>query len=67
MDLALAYMLKAKHESNGSKLDDWQLKSLSLQVKQAKEKLLSDDSLGEVNISVSSEVHPYFPVLLVLS
>ena len=54
MDLALAYMLKAKHESNGSKLDDWQLKSLSLQVKQAKEKLLSDDSLGEVNISVSS-------------
>ena len=54
MDAALAYMLATKHEKTNPKLDHWQLKSLTLQVKSAKEKLLGDTSLNEINLSVSS-------------
>ena len=41
-------------EKTNPKLDHWQLKSLTLQVKSAKEKLLGDTSLNEINLSVSS-------------
>ena len=54
MDMALAFKLKTEHEKESSKLDQWQFQSLVYQVKNAKEKLLSDEALDSVNISVSS-------------
>ena len=60
MDAALACMLATKHEKTNPKLDHWQLKSLTLQVKSAKEKLLGDTSLNEINLSVSSLEPRYF-------
>ena len=54
MDLALAHTLKVKIEDAGHELDPWQFLSLIHAARDAKEKLLSDDSLQEVPIAVPS-------------
>ncbi len=43
MDLALAYTVRARLESEGKKLDDWQMVALTHGCRAAKEQLLSDD------------------------
>jgi hypothetical protein len=43
MDLALAYTVRARLESEGKKLDDWQMVALTHSCRVAKEKLLSDE------------------------
>lgn len=53
MDLALAYTLKAQMEKDGGKVDHWTLLTLVHQARLAKEKLLSEDVLKEVPISVA--------------
>src|SRR5690606_23841249 len=42
MDLALAYAVRARLESEGKKLDDWQMVALTHACRGAKEKLLSE-------------------------
>ena len=54
MDLALAYALKSKIEADGRELDRWQFLALVHGARGAKEKLLSDNTVGEVPIAVPS-------------
>jgi hypothetical protein len=54
MDLALAYVLKAKLEKEGHKLQPWQLQALTHGCRDAKEKLLADADTSEVAIVVPS-------------
>src|SRR5690606_35375372 len=46
MGLALAYAIRSRLEEGGKKLDDWQLRALVHSVRQAKERLLGDESLS---------------------
>lgn len=52
MDLALAYALRARLEAGGKKLDDWQLRALVHSVRQAKERLLGDDTLPSAPVVI---------------
>lgn len=54
MDLALAYALQARLEENGHEIDAWQFLALVHAARNAKEKLLSDESLAEAPIAVPS-------------
>lgn len=54
MDLALAYVLQAKLEEEGTEIDDWQFLALINAASAAKVALFSDESLGEVPIAVPS-------------
>jgi molecular chaperone DnaK (HSP70) len=52
IDLGLAYLVKQKLEDQGHTLDNWQLQSLVHQCRQAKEKLMSEESPKKVDITV---------------
>lgn len=55
MDLALAVKARADLEAAGKSVDHWQFLSLIAQVRDAKERLLSDDNeLEEIQVSVAS-------------
>ncbi len=54
MDLALAVAVRAKLESDGKKLDSWQLTALTHACRAAKEQLLSDAELEAVPVVVPS-------------
>jgi len=54
MDLALAFSLRGQIEENGDAIDDWQFLSLIQSARMAKERLLSDDSLDKITVSVPS-------------
>jgi len=66
MDLALAHALRAQAESEGHKLDNWQFLSLTLATRLAKERLFSDDSLGELPVAVASRGSSLFAKALSL-
>ena len=52
MDLALAHRLKAKLESEGKELDDWQLRALMHGCRAAKEELLENDKKQKVPVAI---------------
>jgi hypothetical protein len=54
MDLALAYVLKAKLESEGRRLEPWQIQALTHGCRDAKEALLADPGLAELPVVVPS-------------
>lgn len=54
MDLALAYVLRAKLQAEGKRLEAWQLQALTHACRDAKETLLSDPDSTEVAIVVPS-------------
>lgn len=54
MDLALAFHLQVELEEQGHELDHWQLASLKLNCRQAKELLLAEPERDEVAISIAS-------------
>jgi hypothetical protein len=54
MDLALAYVLRAKLQAEGKRLEAWQLQALTHACRDAKETLLSDPDSSEVAIVVPS-------------
>ena len=54
MDLALAYVLKAKLAGNGVELDRWQVLALTHGCRQAKESLLADPDLDRIAVVVPS-------------
>lgn len=54
MDLALAYTIRAKLDSEGKKIDDWQFLALIHAARQAKVTLFSDESLKEAPIAAPS-------------
>ncbi len=54
MDLALAYALKGKMEADGQELDPWQFQALMHAARDAKEKLLRNETHDEVPIAVPS-------------
>jgi hypothetical protein len=54
MDLALAHLARQKVEAQGKSLDRWQHASLVHACRSAKEKLLSDPTLGALPIAVAS-------------
>ncbi|MFM8331539.1 MAG: Hsp70 family protein [Candidatus Methylumidiphilus sp.] len=54
MDLALAYVLRAKLEKEGHRLQPWQIQALTHGCRDAKEKLLADADAEEVAIVVPS-------------
>ncbi len=54
MDLALAYVLKAKLQAEGKRLEPWQLQALTHGCRDAKESLLSDNDTDEVAVVVPS-------------
>lgn len=47
MDLALAYTVRARLETEGTKIDDWQMRALTHACRLAKEALLEDAHLNE--------------------
>ncbi|MFW7380684.1 MAG: Hsp70 family protein [Oligoflexus sp.] len=54
MDLALAYHLQEELKAEGHELDHWQLLSLKLNCRQAKELLLAEPDRPEVALSIAS-------------
>ena len=52
MDLTLAYLIKAKLEKEGKRIENWQLQGLVHGCRSAKEILLMDDSISSVPIVV---------------
>lgn len=52
MDLALAYVVRARLEEQGQRLDDWQFRSLIHSVRDAKELLFSDPELVSAPVVV---------------
>jgi molecular chaperone DnaK (HSP70) len=52
MDLALAYAVKQSLEQSGKKLERWQITALTQSCREAKELLLSDDSLESAPVTV---------------
>ncbi|MGH6820623.1 MAG: Hsp70 family protein, partial [Methylocella sp.] len=54
MDLALAYTLKAKLESQGKSLEPWQIQALTHGCRDAKESLFKDPSMNEIPLVVPS-------------
>lgn len=54
MDLALAYVLRARLEAEGKHIDDWQFLALVQAAGRAKVTLLNDPSLAEAPISLPS-------------
>lgn len=52
MDLALAYAVKQSLEKDGKKLARWQITALTQSCREAKEMLLSDDSLETAPVTV---------------
>lgn len=54
MDLALAYTLKAKLESEGKKLEPWQVQGLTHGCRDAKEKLFNQPEIDNIPLVVPS-------------
>ncbi|MGZ8216859.1 Hsp70 family protein [Methylomagnum sp.] len=54
MDLALAYLLKNKLQSEGKRLEPWQIQALTHSCRDAKEGLLSDNDAQEMAVVVPS-------------
>lgn len=53
MDLALAYGLRARLESEGKELDDWQMRALTHACRAAKEALLGDEAPASQPIAIA--------------
>ncbi|MBW2526776.1 MAG: Hsp70 family protein [Deltaproteobacteria bacterium] len=53
MDLAMAYQAKGALEGKGGELDAWQMTALTHACRGAKEKLLADDSLASVPVTIA--------------
>jgi hypothetical protein len=53
MDLALAYRVRQKIESGGKEIDRWQMNALTHACRQAKERMLNDDGVSSVPITVA--------------
>ncbi len=54
MDLALAYTLKAKLETEGKRLEPWQVQGLTQGCRDAKEKIFTDSTIDNVPLVVPS-------------
>ena len=54
MDLALSYKIKSELSLEDKNIDSWQFNSLIAQARFAKEKLLSDETLEHIQISIPS-------------
>lgn len=54
MDLALAYVVKAKLDAEGKVLEPWQIQALTHGCREAKETMLSDPTVSEMPIVVPS-------------
>jgi hypothetical protein len=54
MDLALAFSTKQQLEAEGQEIDHWQLRSLILNAREAKEALLGDTDLESFPVAVAS-------------
>jgi molecular chaperone DnaK (HSP70) len=52
MDLALAWRVRQRLETDGKKIDDWQLRGLMHSCRAAKETLLSDESVASAPVVV---------------
>lgn len=52
IDLALAYFVKEKLESQGHNIDDWQFQALTHRCRNAKEKLFGDNPEPKVDITI---------------
>ncbi|MBU1170224.1 MAG: Hsp70 family protein [Proteobacteria bacterium] len=52
MDLALSYTLSGKFAEKGTTLDSWQMRGLSHTCRRAKEKILSNETVTEVPVTV---------------
>lgn len=52
MDLSLAYVVKGKLEEEGHEVDEWQLRQLVYACREAKESLLSDESLEVAKVTI---------------
>jgi molecular chaperone DnaK (HSP70) len=52
MDLALAWRVRQRLESEGKKIDDWQLRGLMHSCRAAKESLLSDETVASAPVAV---------------
>lgn len=64
MDLALAFALKMKLEAKGHSVDDWQMQSLRLAARSAKEQLLSHPEEQSYPISIASRGSSLFETSL---
>lgn len=54
MDMALTYVAAGQLASEGTNLEPWQISSLTQACRQAKERLLSNDDLSDVTVTVPS-------------
>lgn len=54
MDLALAYTVKAKLETNGQRLQPWQIQALTHSCREAKEKLFTDNTIDTIPLVVAN-------------
>lgn len=54
MDLALAYTVKAKLETDGKRLEPWQIQALTHSCRDAKEKLFNNAELDNIPLVVAS-------------
>ena len=54
MDLALAYVLRAKLQTEGKRLEPWQIQALTHSCRDAKESLLTENDTQEVAVVVPS-------------
>lgn len=52
IDLSLAYLARGKLEELGHNIDEWQLQALVHTCRSAKEKILSDESIKSVDITI---------------
>jgi len=60
MDMALTYIAAGQLASEGTNLEAWQVNALTQACRQAKERLLSDDTLTDVNVMVPSRGRSLF-------
>lgn len=60
MDMALTYIAAGQLASEGTNLEAWQISALTQACRLAKERLLSDDTLTDVNIVVPSRGRSLF-------
>lgn len=54
LDLTLAHLAAERSEASGRSLDEWQFRSLCQTVREAKERLLSDNAPDELPLAVAS-------------
>lgn len=60
MDMALTYVAAGQIAATGTQLEPWQISALTQAARQAKERLLSDEIIDEVNLVVPSRGRSLF-------